>query len=76
MPRPSGTTEMPAATTFSVFQRVISWPRNVIVPLFARCRPRTALIRVDFPAPFAPIRATISPGRTCRSIFLTAQMGP
>jgi len=40
----------------------MSRPSNAIVPVRARIRPEIVRSSVVFPAPFAPISVTISPG--------------
>jgi hypothetical protein len=44
-----------------------STPSTRIVPAVGEWIPVRALIRVDLPAPFSPIRAWISPGRRLKS---------
>jgi hypothetical protein len=60
--------------------RAISWvmsrPSNRIDPARARGLPKIVIIRVDLPAPLAPIRATISPGLMSRSTLLSASILP
>src|SRR6266566_912705 len=59
--RPSGTSAMPARAIDSTERRRSACPFSLISPRWAGCRPMIALSVVDFPAPFGPIRPTISP---------------
>src|SRR6266496_1763535 len=59
--RPSGTRAMPARAIDSTERRRSACPFSLISPRWAGCRPMIALSVVDFPAPFGPIRPTISP---------------
>jgi len=45
-------------------------------PVLERSRPDTVWSVVDFPAPFAPMRVTISPSSTSKETPLTAWMAP
>ena len=60
--RPSGEWQMPAATISWPGSPMMSLPLNVTEPLRARSRPEIVRRVVDLPAPFEPIRVTISPG--------------
>ena len=61
--RPSGTRVRPWRTTsWELFGRGL--PSKRIEPESAAFAPAIVLRRVDFPAPFAPITATISPAPT------------
>ena len=53
-----------------------SSPMNVIEPVRERRRPERVLSVVDLPAPFAPIRATISPSFTSKEMPLIAWIAP
>jgi hypothetical protein len=55
---------------------VMSFPSNSIRPERARGRPKIVIIRVDLPAPLAPIRATISPALMSRSTPFSASILP
>ena len=55
---------------------VISRPSKRIVPIRGRLRPLIDRSVVDFPAPFAPIRVTISPWRTSMEMPLSASIVP
>ena len=76
MRRPSGTCESPIFTILCAGTLVISWPWNSIPPVFGLMIPDIVLRVVDFPAPFAPIRVTISPSSTSREIPLSAWIAP
>jgi hypothetical protein len=52
--------------------RVMSRPSNSTLPSSGAARPATALIRVDFPAPFEPMMVTKSPAATERSMRSSA----
>jgi branched-chain amino acid transport system permease protein len=62
---------MPAAAIFRCGRLVMSWPRNVTLPAVGRCAPVMMLNIVLLPAPFGPIRATISPALTSKLTALT-----
>ena len=47
-------------------------PSNATVPLFGAISPEIVRSVVDFPAPFAPMRVTISPSLTSRESPLSA----
>ncbi len=74
--RPSGTWTTP--------RRTISWagvlrmdsPRNRMSPERGRNRPEMVFNVVDLPAPFAPIKVTISPSSTLKLIPCKAWMAP
>ena len=66
--RPSGTWLMPLRTTASGAIPAIVRPRKVISPERGGSRPDIVRSVVVFPAPFAPISATISPSLTWREI--------
>ena len=51
-------------------------PRNSTEPLLALRMPATVLSVVDLPAPFAPMRVTISPLSTSKETPFTAWMLP
>ena len=67
---------MPRATILCAGVRVISCPRNRILPDRARTSPEIARSVVDFPAPLAPMRVTISPSATSRETPCRASMSP
>src|SRR6266705_2635042 len=52
---------MPRATMASGAHPVMSRPSRVTEPSIGLSNPKIALMRVDFPAPFGPMTATISP---------------
>ncbi len=54
----------------------MSRPSNRMWPARARGLPKIVIISVDLPAPLAPIRATISPALTSRSMPFSAMMLP
>jgi hypothetical protein len=54
----------------------MSRPAKVIEPSRARGLPQIVIIRVDLPAPLAPISATISPSPTAMSTPFRAAMLP
>ena len=55
---------------------MMSESMNLMEPERERSRPERVLSVVDFPAPFAPMRATISPSFTSKETFLMAWMAP
>ena len=57
---------MPLRTRWDVAADASEVPAKVIAPLIVATSPEMLLSRVDFPAPFAPTSATISPGATCQ----------
>jgi len=59
-----------------VGRRVMSRPSNVMRPSRARGLPKIVIIRVDLPAPLAPISATISPSCTSTSTPRSAMILP
>ncbi len=54
----------------------VSCPRNRMLPPSSAWTPASALIRVDFPAPFSPSSATISPRSTRRVTSSSARVAP
>ena len=76
MRRPSGDWAMRRRAISWVGRRVMSRPWKRIEPSRARGSPQMVIIRVDLPAPLAPIRVTISPSCTSRSTPLSAMIGP
>ena len=74
--RPSGDWAMPIFTTSCGASCVMSWPWNVIRPWRGWLSPLIERRVVDLPAPFAPIRVTISPGRTSSVTPLSAWIDP
>ena len=61
MRRPSGDCAMRSRAISCVGNLVMSRPAKVIAPSRARGLPKIVIIRVDLPAPLAPISVTISP---------------
>jgi len=61
---PSGTREQPLARILSGLAPVMSSPFSVTLPETGFTSPARAHRSVDFPAPFAPMIATTSPGKT------------
>jgi hypothetical protein len=55
--RPSGTIAIPAASRRSARCPVTSTPSSSTDPVVGRCRPAMVRIKVDLPAPFAPMMA-------------------
>ena len=51
-----------------------TWPSFLITPSSGWYRPNSTLISVDFPAPFSPSSAWISPFFSCRVILSLATM--
>src|SRR5438876_2034745 len=76
MRRPSGTSATPARATVSGRWPRIEWPSSRISPACAGTSPMIACNVVDLPAPFGPIKPTISPSATARSRPLTAGTPP
>jgi hypothetical protein len=76
MPRPSGARQMPWATRWCAFIRLMSWPMKLTEPLARLSRPAMARIVVVFPAPLAPMSETISPSSTLSDMFRIAWMRP
>ena len=72
MRRPSGDCASLSRAISCVGSCVMSRPSKTISPSRARGLPHTVIIRVDLPAPLAPISATISPALTSRSTPLSA----
>ncbi|MBA7585837.1 hypothetical protein ES708_27826 [subsurface metagenome] len=66
---PSGTCEIPDSTIFDGPIPSISLPKNFIEPDLILIIPEIAINIVLLPAPFAPIKVTISP-------FLTSKLIP
>jgi hypothetical protein len=58
----------------SGFRYIVSVEDDAAV--FGRRRPDIVFKTVDLPAPFAPMSATISPGRTSKEMPLMAWIGP
>src|SRR5258708_4857915 len=67
---------MPAAMASRVLRNRHVVPRMVISPLSGRSAPARTLVRVDFPAPLSPTRATISPWPTWKSTRSSALTPP
>ena len=76
MRRPSGTCEMPRATISCGEAFVMSWPSKIIDPAPAFSRPEMVRSVVDFPAPLAPMRVTISPSSTSIEMPFKARTEP
>ena len=74
--RPSGEWARPQDTISWAFMRAISRPSNSMRPLRVFTTPEMHMRDVVFPAPFAPMRATISPAFTKREISCSTSMGP
>ena len=74
--RPSGDWLMPILTTLCGESFVMSLPWNEIVPRRGWLSPLIERSVVDLPAPFAPIRVTISPSRTSIEIPFSASIEP
>ena len=74
--RPSGTWLMPIFTIFSAGTVVISWPLKEIEPSRGRSMPESERRMVDFPAPLAPMRVTISPFSTLNETPCSAWIAP
>ncbi|MNC26997.1 hypothetical protein D3C75_751520 [compost metagenome] len=72
MRRPSGACAMPPDATKWVDLWLMSSPRNRICPPRMRGWPKIDINNVDFPAPFAPISATVSPSLTCNETCFSA----
>src|SRR3954447_23649262 len=76
IPRPSGDWLMPRTTRRSARNLVMSCPANRIRPAEIGRMPEMARMVVDLPAPFAPIRATISPSSTVSEMPCSAWIRP
>src|SRR5689334_4988786 len=76
MPRPSGAWQIPRTTRRSARSREMSSPSKVIVPVDSGRMPEMTRIVVVLPAPFAPMRVTISPSSTVSEISESASMRP
>ena len=74
--RPSGLWAIPLLTIACGLAFVISPPWNRIAPWRGRLRPLIARSVVDFPAPFAPMRVTISPWPTVSETPFSAWIAP
>ena len=74
--RPSGTWASPRATILSGARLDISCPKKLIAPPLLRSNPETVFRMVLLPAPFAPMRVTISPSFTSKEIPLMAWILP
>ena len=74
--RPSGTCAIPMETSVCAGTDVMSFPRNETRPACLGISPATACIIVVFPAPFAPMRATISPSFTSKETPRIALISP
>ena len=62
--RPSGDWQTPSSTISCAGRPSIRLPRSVIVPCRGRSWPEIVRSVVDLPAPFDPMRVTISPSST------------
>src|ERR1700676_3621021 len=67
---------MPARARASGMARVTSAPANRMVPVVGMVSPARQLKKVDFPAPFGPMRPMMSPSLTARSAPATARNSP
>src|SRR5436305_11021905 len=67
---------MPSSACSSGDARVTSLPSNVMRPVVGSASPARQLKKVDFPAPFGPIRPMISPSSMERSAPATARRLP
>src|SRR5579862_131179 len=67
---------MPARAWRSGGAWVTSSPRKTMRPVVGAVSPARQLKNVDFPAPFGPIKPTISPSSTSRSAPATARNAP
>src|SRR5436305_824768 len=76
MRRPSGTWIRPCDTIVDGLARSVCAPSNWIAPRHGRSTPEIARLSVDFPAPFEPSTATISPGATTRSMPRRISVAP
>ena len=74
--RPSGDWAIPSFTTSWAGKCVMSWPANVIVPRRGWFSPLIERSVVDLPAPFEPIRVTISPSCTSSEMPFSAWIEP
>ena len=73
---PSGQRAIPSLTTLCGATPRMLFPSNSMVPSLGLSRPPTVLRVVDFPAPFAPMRVTISPSPTSKETPFIACMLP
>src|SRR4051812_42883764 len=76
MRRPSGTSAIPARAISSGLAPRIERPSSRTSPPSAGQRPIKAWSVVDLPAPFAPLRPTISPAATSKLTSETAGTPP
>src|SRR5581483_7049284 len=76
MRRPSGTSAIPARAIASGLSPPSGRPPSRISPRWARTSPTIECSVVDFPAPFGPIRPTISPRPTSSESPRTAGTVP
>ena len=76
MRRPSGTSDTPRRTTFSVANAVRGRPSKRMAPACGASSPAIVSSVVDLPAPLGPTMHTISPAATSRSIPRTAASRP
>ena len=76
IPRPSGAWATPSATIWFEGTPTSDFPWNSTAPFVGRTSPEMARSVVLFPAPFAPMRATIFPFGTCKEIPDSARMTP
>jgi hypothetical protein len=54
----------------------MAWPAKRMEPRVARSTPEIVRLSVDFPAPFEPSTATISPAATSRSMPRSTSLAP
>src|ERR1043166_5108673 len=67
---------MPSRAWVAALARVTSMSENTMRPVVGGMSPATQLKKVDLPAPFGPIRPTISPSLTSRLAFDSATKLP
>src|ERR1700735_4725978 len=67
---------MPSRTRVSGGAQVTSLPSKRIAPVVGSVSPARQLKKVDLPAPFGPIRPTISPWSTAKFAPATARKSP
>ncbi len=74
--RPSGTMTIPLVARRSGLTLVMSLPSYRIEPSVGWCRPAIVRSSVDLPAPFAPMIAYTSPGKTRSDTWSSARSCP
>ena len=75
-PRPSGDCEMPSTGRSCEGMSVMSCPSKITVPARTGRSPEMVFMVVVLPAPFAPIRVTISPSSTVKLMSRIASIRP